>query len=137
MTEFHEAALAERGLRVAVRGDAFIPIDVPLFKRAVSNLLGNAIRFADPHSEIVVQIAAGEPGQVHVLVQNHGVEIEPAHLPRLFDRFFRAEGSRTAGQVHHGLGLSIVAAIARMHSGRTLAQSAGGVTRMGFTVTAG
>ena len=137
VTEFHEAALAERGLRVAVRGDAFIPIDVPLFKRAVSNLLGNAVRFADPDSEIVVQIAAEEPGQVHVLVQNHGVEIEPAHLPRLFDRFFRAEGSRSAGQVHHGLGLSIVAAIARMHSGRTFAQSAGGVTRMGFTVTAG
>jgi two-component system heavy metal sensor histidine kinase CusS len=134
--EFHEAALAERNLRVAVRGDATASVDVPLFKRAVSNLLGNAIRFADPDSEIVVQIAAGEPGQVHVLVQNHGVEIEPAHLPRLFDRFFRAEGSRTAGQAHHGLGLSIVAAIARMHSGRTFARSDGGVTALGFTVSA-
>ena len=136
VTEFHEAALAERGLRVAVRGDAVIPVDAPLFKRAVSNLLGNAIRFADPDSEIIVQIAAEEPGQVRLLVQNQGVEIEPTHLPRLFDRFFRAEGSRTAGQAHHGLGLSIVAAIARMHSGRTFAQSGGGVTRLGFTVTA-
>ena len=83
-----------------------------------------------------MQIAVEEPGQVRVLVQNQGMEIEPAHLPRLFDRFFRAEGSRSAGQTHHGLGLSIVAAIARMHSGRTFAQSDGGVTRLGFTVAA-
>jgi two-component system, OmpR family, heavy metal sensor histidine kinase CusS len=70
-------------------------------------------------------------------VQNHGVTIEPSQLPRLFDRFFRAESSRASeGQAHHGLGLSIVAAIARMHSGRTFAQSGGGVTRLGFTVAA-
>lgn len=143
--DFHEAALAERNLRVAVRGDAVVPIDAPLFKRAISNLLGNAIRFADPGSEISVLIGAEEGGEMHgemrgevrVLVQNQGVEIEPSHLPRLFDRFFRAESSRNSeGQTHHGLGLSIVAAIARMHSGRTLARSNGGVTALGFTVAA-
>ena len=58
VTDFHEAALAERNLRVIVSGDAVIPVDEPLFKRAVSNLLGNAIRFADADSDIVVQIAA-------------------------------------------------------------------------------
>jgi len=140
--DFHEAALTERSLRVAVRGDAVVPIDQPLFKRAISNLLGNAVRFADAGSEIVVQIddrAAGEMrDQVRVLVQNQGVQIAPAHLPRLFDRFFRAESSRHCdGQAHHGLGLSIVAAIARMHSGRTFAQCDGGVTRLGFTVATG
>ena len=135
--DFHEAALAERDLRVAIRGDATVPIDEPLFKRAISNLLGNAIRFADPGSEIIVQIGAEEPDQVRVLVQNQGIEIEPSHLPRVFDRFFRAESSRRSeGQAHHGLGLSIVAAIARMHSGRTFAQCDGGVTRLGFTVAA-
>jgi two-component system heavy metal sensor histidine kinase CusS len=135
--DFHEAALGERDLRVAVRGDATVPIDEPLFKRAISNLLGNAIRFADAGSEITVQIGAEEPDHVRVLVQNHGIEIEPSHLPRLFDRFFRAESSRhSEGQAHHGLGLSIVAAIARMHSGRTFARSGGGVTALGFTVAA-
>jgi two-component system heavy metal sensor histidine kinase CusS len=74
---------------------------------------------------------------VRVLVQNHGTTIEPSQLPRLFDRFFRAETSRASdGQPHHGLGLSIVAAIARMHSGRTFAQSGDGVTRLGFTIAA-
>lgn len=135
--EFHEAALAERSLSVAVRGDAIASVDEPLFKRAVSNLLGNAIRFADAGSEIAVQIDTDAPGEVRLLVQNHGVEIEAPHLPRLFDRFFRAETSRHhAGGAHHGLGLSIVAAIARMHSGRTFARSDGGVTALGFTVSA-
>ena len=94
VTDFHEAALAERNLRIVVTGDAVIPVDEPLFKRAVSNLLGNAIRFADADSEIVVQIDAERANQVRVLVQNHGIEIEPSKLPRLFDRFFRGDASR-------------------------------------------
>ena len=135
--DFHEAALAERNLQVVVTGDAVIPVDEPLFKRAVSNLLGNAIRFADADSEIVVQIDAEQANQVRVLVQNHGVEIEPSKLPRLFDRFFRGDASRVDGPAHHhGLGLSIVAAIARMHSGQTLAHSGNGVTQLGFTIAA-
>ena len=74
-----------------------------------------------------------------MLVQNHGVTIEASQLPRLFERFFRAESSRRSeeSRSHHGLGLAIVAAIAPMHSGRTLAQSARGVRRLGFTVAAG
>ena len=77
-----------------------------------------------------------QPDQVRVLVQNHGVEIEPSKLPRLFDRFFRGDASRFDGQAHHGLGLSIVAAIARMHSGQILARSGNGVTQLGFTIAA-
>ena len=136
VTDFHEAALAERNLRVMVSGDAVIPVDEPLFKRAVSNLLGNAIRFADADSDIVVRIADEQPDQVRVLVQNHGVGIEPSKLPGLFDRFFRGDASRFDGHAHHGLGLSIVAAIARMHSGQILARSGNGVTQLGFTIAA-
>ena len=135
--DFHDAALTARELHVAVQGDALVPVDEPLFKRAISNLLGNAVRFADRRSEIVVQIDAGARDHVRVLVQNHGVAIEPSLLPRLFDRFFRAESSRASdGEAHHGLGLAIVAAIARMHSGQTFAHSDRGVTRLGFTVAA-
>jgi len=72
-----------------------------------------------------------------VLVQNEGPAITPQQLPRLFDRFFRGEASRVSlDQHHHGLGLAIVAAIARMHAGRTLAESDAGVTRVGFTLAA-
>jgi light-regulated signal transduction histidine kinase (bacteriophytochrome) len=65
------------------------------------------------------------------------VPIDAQALPRLFDRFFRVEESRSCdNQQHHGLGLAIVAAIARMHDGRTVAESAGGTTRVGFTLAA-
>jgi two-component system heavy metal sensor histidine kinase CusS len=137
VAEFHEAAFEEAGLRLAVEGDATLAVDEPLFKRAVSNLLGNAARFAEHGSTVHLCIEPDQPEAVRVEVRNAGAPIEAEHLPRLFDRFFRADASRCCpetGEQHHGLGLAIVAAIARMHAGRTLAESAGGTTRVGFTL---
>jgi two-component system heavy metal sensor histidine kinase CusS len=137
VVEFHEAPLEDGGLTVRIVGDAHAAVDEPLFKRAVSNLLGNAIRFAERGSQIAVHIEPGTPEQVRVVVDNAGPAIEPQNVSRLFDRFFRGEASRTCpSEQHHGLGLAIVAAIARMHAGSTLAESAGGRTRVGFTLAA-
>jgi two-component system, OmpR family, heavy metal sensor histidine kinase CusS len=115
-----------------------VAVDEALFKRALSNLLGNAVRFAERGSTVSVRIAPEAAEQVRVLVQNAGTEIEASALPQLFDRFFRGDASRCcdSGAQHHGLGLAIVAAIARMHAGATLAESRGGVTRVGFTLAA-
>lgn len=133
--EFHEATLDEAGLDCRVDGDAVVAVDEPLFKRALSNLIGNACRYAERGSTVVVGFAPDEAEQVRVTVQNAGEAIDEQVLPRLFDRFFRAESSRCCPEEqHHGLGLAIVAAIARMHAGRTLAESAAGTTRVGFTL---
>jgi two-component system heavy metal sensor histidine kinase CusS len=139
VVEFHEAPAEEAGLTVAIEGDVYAAVDEPLFKRAVSNLLGNALRFAQAGSRVVVRIAPDEAQQVRVEVQNAGPTIEPQHLSRLFDRFFRADSSRCCEgtEQHHGLGLAIVAAIARMHAGRPLAESGGGTTKVGFTLATG
>ena len=135
VVEFHEGPLEDAGLTLQVEGDATLPVDESLFKRAVSNLLGNATRFANPGSTVVIGIAPDAGQQVRVEVRNQGPAIAAQSLPRLFDRFFRGDESRCCdGQVHHGLGLAIVAAIARMHAGRTVAESAAGVTRVGFTL---
>jgi len=136
VSEFHEATLEDAGLALRIEGDATLPVDVPLVKRALSNLLGNATRFATPGSTVVIAIApAPETQQVQVVVQNLGTAIAADHLPRLFDRFFRVDSARSCDDAqHHGLGLAIVAAIARMHAGRTLAESASGTTRVGFTL---
>ena len=82
---------------------------------------------------------AAQPKGARVEVSNEGPAIAPEALPRLFDRFYRADESRCCdGQSqHHGLGLAIVAAIARMHGGHTLAESAQGRTRVGFSLDAG
>jgi two-component system, OmpR family, heavy metal sensor histidine kinase CusS len=135
VADFHEGTLEEAGLVLDVVGDATVAVDEPLVKRAPSNLLGSATRFAERGSTVRVKIDAAAPDQVQVVVQNRGETIESQLLPRLFDRFFRGDSSRCCDEEqHHGLGLAIVAAIARMHAGRTLAQSQAGLTEVGFTL---
>jgi two-component system heavy metal sensor histidine kinase CusS len=137
VVEFHEAPLEEAGLHLRVEGDALLPVDESLFKRALSNLLGNATRFAQPGSTVVIGIDSSTTEQVQVVVQNVGEAVDAQALPRLFDRFFRVDAARHCpDSPHHGLGLAIVAAIARMHAGRTLAEHDHGVTRVGFTLAA-
>jgi two-component system, OmpR family, heavy metal sensor histidine kinase CusS len=135
VVDFHDAPLSEAGLRVHIEGDLEIAVDQALFKRAVSNLLGNATRYAEKGSTITVHIEADAQARAEVVVENNGPEIDALHIPRLFDRFFRIDESRADGHLHHGLGLAIVAAIARMHSGHTVAVSGGGRTRIGFAIS--
>lgn len=74
------------------------------------------------------------PEATWLRVANRGVALPPDALPHLFKRFFRAERSRARSSAHHGLGLAIVAAIARMHGGETSARSADGRTEVSFSV---
>jgi two-component system heavy metal sensor histidine kinase CusS len=67
-------------------------------------------------------------------VINQGPAIPPEHLPKLFDRFYRSDPARTGADQNHGLGLSIVAAIARMHGGRGFARSADRLTSIGISI---
>jgi two-component system heavy metal sensor histidine kinase CusS len=138
--EFHEAALQEAGVQVVVRGDVPAQVDARLLRRALSNLLGNATRYAAPGSAIAVQIGHHPctrhegAGDVELAVINQGPPIPEEHLPRLFDRFYRGDASRSQADRNHGLGLAIVAAIARLHGGSTFAESAGGRTRIGLVL---
>lgn len=133
--DFYDAMLEEAGLRAEVKGDAMADVDAALVRRALFNLLGNAIRFAAPASTIRIEIGSEKNHSEFTLaVVNRGEPIDPAALPRLFERFYRAAPARDGSPRHHGLGLSIVEAIARMHGGRVFAASQGGETRIGFTV---
>lgn len=131
VAEFHEAALQQAALVVHIAGDASAQVDAGLLQRALSNLLGNATRHAAPGSTVRLQIAQ-HGGRAEVTVENAGPAIASEHLPRLFDRFFRADPARSQAGQHHGLGLAIVAAIARMHGGGTLASSVNGCTCIGL-----
>jgi two-component system heavy metal sensor histidine kinase CusS len=133
--EFHEASLEDASLQVRIDGDAQVPVDEPLVKRALSNLIGNATRYAKPGSELAVHIGRAAAGEVRIEVENNGPAIEAEALPRIFDRFFRADTVRCPAEgPHHGLGLAIVAAIARMHRGQPLVDSRDGCTRVGFSL---
>ena len=135
VVDYHEAVLSEAGLQVEIVGDAEGAFDVPLLRRAISNLLGNATRHAIRDTTVKVSIKRLESGLVSLRVVNFGVPVDPVCLPRLFDRFFRGDPARTHGQANHGLGLAIVGAISRMHKGRTVASSQDGVTSIGIEIS--
>ncbi len=101
--------------------------DAALFRRAVNNLVANAVRHAVKGSTVRLT-ARQEQEVVEVSVVNEGVTIDPAHIPRLFDRFYRADKSRSDSSSATGLGLSIVQSIMQLHDGRTEVDSAAGVT---------
>jgi two-component system heavy metal sensor histidine kinase CusS len=134
---YHEAALVDAGLALEIVGDAQGSFETPLLQRALSNLIGNATRYAQRGSTLRVEIARAQPGDVQLRVVNRGATIAPDHLPRLFDRFYRGDPSRSHADRNHGLGLSIVAAIARMHGGRPLATSSAGISSIGMSLKDG
>jgi two-component system, OmpR family, heavy metal sensor histidine kinase CusS len=136
VVEFHEFALEEAGVNAQVEGTAVAAVDAPLLQRALSNLIGNATRFAERGSTIRVSIDNEAAGDIRVVVENKGEPIASNVLPRLFDRFFRADSARECCETHHGLGLAIVSAIARMHGGQPFARSENGLTQIGLTLRA-
>lgn len=134
---YHEAALEDASLALEIVGDASGSFDTPLLQRALSNLVGNATRYAQRGSTVRVEIIQSAPGEVQFQVVNRGTAIEPSHLPRLFDRFYRGDPSRSHADRNHGLGLAIVAAIARMHGGRPMAASSEGISSIGMSLKDG
>jgi two-component system heavy metal sensor histidine kinase CusS len=135
--EFFEPLLDETGTTVAIEGElrAQATMNVALFRRALSNLLQNAIEHSVAGARLVVTITR-RAGAIWIGVTNPGATIAENHLPRLFDRFYRVDVSRhDAGELHgHGLGLAIVKAVASMHGGTTLATSGEGVTTIAFSI---
>jgi signal transduction histidine kinase len=93
-----------------------------LIRRAVQNLLSNAIRYGDG-GVIEAEIASREPGYVDLSISNQGPGIDPEHLPYVFDRFYRADSARTRSSEGSGLGLAIVKSIAALHHGEVRVSS--------------
>lgn len=130
--EYVEPSFAEKQLTLRVEGDALVHIDRRLFHRSLANLLENSARHAAPLGTITVDLRETAT-QAIVAVSNHGAAIAPEHLYRLFERFYRVDSSRAKSTTHHGLGLSIVRAVAIMHRGEVFARSEGGINTFGLT----
>lgn len=128
--DYFEGLAEERGLRIAVAigGAVAVWADPTLLRRALANLLANAVRHADAGSTITLSAETDAAG-VRLTVENHGATIAPEHLARLFDRFYRADAARHDSAGSSGLGLSIVRTVMALHHGRCEAASAAGLSR--------
>lgn len=94
----------------------FLEADGTLLERALSNLVDNALKYTPEGGRIRVW-GGVDGGQVALLVEDNGMGIPEADLPRIFERFYRVDKSRSRDLGGTGLGLSIVKHIAQLHGG--------------------
>lgn len=99
-----------------------------MLRRAMGNLLSNAFAHTPQGGYVQILISTNEDRMATLQVENSGETISPEHLPRLFDRFYRADPSRKRHADGVGLGLAITRSIVQAHGGDVSAQSADGIT---------
>ncbi|WP_186150019.1 heavy metal sensor histidine kinase [Burkholderia gladioli] len=133
---YFEGLADEAGLQLRVEGGGRLSAELELFRRAIGNLLANALRYTPRGGEI--RLAARESAEaLTISVTNPGEPIAPELLERIFDRFYRADPARSrqapgTGGVA-GLGLAIVRSVMELHGGTAYAESDAGGTRFVLT----
>lgn len=115
----------ERPITVAAEEGVAVFGDEQRLRQVVGNLVQNALRHTPAGTPVTVGVAADGP-TVRLWVRDEGPGIPPEHAARIFERFYRADPSRTRNSGGSGLGLSIVASIAASHGGRAYVDTAPG-----------
>ena len=116
---FFEALAEDKKIALILEGQAELILgDKAMLRRAISNLLSNAIRYTKSGETVLVRLDNPSDHEVSLTVENPGNTIPAEHLPNLFDRFYRADPSRSRQSEGAGLGLAIVRSIIEAHSGR-------------------
>ncbi len=129
--DYYDAVADEKGLQLVLEGEADVSADRLMLRRALGNLLSNAVRHAANRSSVRVRINAA-PDTVCITTENTGEVIRPEHLERIFDRFFRVDPARQRSSEGTGLGLAITRSIVLAHGGSIGVDCAEGITT--FTI---
>jgi two-component system phosphate regulon sensor histidine kinase PhoR len=131
---FEEAA-ARRDIKFGVEGDADVVADRQALVQVFRNLMENSMRHIDDGGHLHVGVTRPAPGLVEVAFSDDGEGIPGRSLPRIFERFYRADSSRARDIGGTGLGLSIVRHLVGAMGGEVWAESAlGEGTTIRFTV---
>jgi len=118
--EYYEASAAEGGVSLTTTvgpGPIIAELDRTLMQRAVGNLVANAVAHTPPGGSVMLGAEAGDD-TVRIAVTDTGVGIPAEALPRVFDRFYRVDASRSHASGGTGLGLAIVQSIMVLHGGK-------------------
>lgn len=122
VADYFEGVAEDAGVRIEVEADGTVFADGVMFRRAVNNLVANAIRYT-PKGRSIRLMADTAETFVTISVINPGAGIDPNELPRLFDRFYRVDQARSDSASLAGLGLAIVQSIMILHAGRAEVES--------------
>ncbi|MBU5923058.1 Cu(+)/Ag(+) sensor histidine kinase [Enterobacter sichuanensis] len=132
--EFFEAWAEERHITLAFHGvPCLIEGDPQMFRRAINNLLSNALRYTPTGKTVTVSISK-RGNDVELVTENPGTPIPQVHLSKLFDRFYRVDPSRQRKGEGSGIGLAIVKSIVTAHHGKVRVESDAVSTRFILTV---
>lgn len=122
-----EQQFREKGVALETRIEAGLPRvkgDRDRILQVLTNLVGNALQYTPAGGKVQVR-AFWEKPEIHVSVVDTGIGIAPQHLPFIFNRFYRADPSRTRASGGSGIGLTIAQALVKAHGGRIWAESEG------------
>ena len=135
LCDYFEALAEDRGLLLENQLRGPLTVDQQLLQRALGNLLANAVRHARAGSTVSLQ-RRDEAGMCWIGVHNLGQPIDPQHIDRLFDRFYRVDPSRAQPGDSGGLGLAIVQSIMQLHGGqvRVISNDSGTLFELGFAL---
>ncbi|HED6269397.1 TPA: Cu(+)/Ag(+) sensor histidine kinase [Enterobacter sichuanensis] len=132
--EFFEAWAEERHITLTYHGvPCLIEGDPQMFRRAINNLLSNALRYTPTGKTVTVSISK-RGNDVELITENPGTPIPQVHLSKLFDRFYRVDPSRQRKGEGSGIGLAIVKSIVTAHHGKVRVESDAVSTRFILTV---
>jgi two-component system heavy metal sensor histidine kinase CusS len=126
--EFYDALAEDRGVRLTTSGEASVYGNRLMLRRALSNLLSNAMNHSSRGGTVDVRVESIGGTGARLTVENQGETIPAEHLGRLFDRFYRIDPSRQRVTDGAGLGLAITKAIVTAHHGTIAATSTAGRT---------
>ncbi|RKP43772.1 heavy metal sensor histidine kinase [Pararobbsia silviterrae] len=116
IADYFEGPADERGLRFEVDASGVMWAQPMMCRRAINNLVVNAVRYA--REDTVIRLAGSQDAEgATVVVENDADAIAPEYLARLFDRFYRGDAARSQFTESNGLGLAIVRAIMGLHGG--------------------
>lgn len=110
---------AKKGITIdrKCEGDLYARMNSQILEQAIINLIDNAIKYSDQAGSIGIT-AAEKSGEIVISVRDHGCGIAKEHLPRVFERFYRADKARSRALGGTGLGLAIVKHVVLAHNGR-------------------
>jgi two-component system heavy metal sensor histidine kinase CusS len=124
LIDFFGIMAEEQRVTLSATGDASFIADPMLLRRALSNLVANALQHTPQGGAVALQAQARD-GTIVLSVADNGAGIAPEHLPHLFDRFYRVDAARSASD-STGLGLAVVRSIAELHGGSVSVSSVPG-----------
>jgi two-component system OmpR family sensor kinase/two-component system sensor histidine kinase BaeS len=134
-----EAEAADRGVSLCVQAEPGLPpvvADPQRTSQVIGNLVANALRFAPENGRIQIDVRRALPRGVELAVTDNGPGVPEPDLPRIFDRFWRAERSRSRATGGAGLGLAIARQLIEAQGGTiTAANTPAGGLRVAFTLS--